>query len=99
MFSQIKDRKHIDQNFHSVAKVMPWVGLLVLGESKTLAWEFVMAPHRLRALVTNVIILSSSKFGLFYSNFLILTPTFSKVPIENGSLERQDPTFSQESAG
>ena len=23
MFSQIKDRKHIEQNFHSVAKVMP----------------------------------------------------------------------------
>ena len=27
MFSQIKDRKHIEQNFHSVAKVMPRVGL------------------------------------------------------------------------
>ena len=26
MFSQIKDRKHIEQNFHSVAKVMPWGG-------------------------------------------------------------------------
>ena len=23
MFTQIKDRKHIEQNFHSVAKVMP----------------------------------------------------------------------------
>ena len=23
LFSQIKDRKHIEQNFHSVAKVMP----------------------------------------------------------------------------
>ena len=23
MFSQIKDSKHIEQNFHSVAKVMP----------------------------------------------------------------------------
>ena len=23
VFSQIKDRKHIEQNFHSVAKVMP----------------------------------------------------------------------------
>ena len=23
MFSQIKDRKHIEQNFHSVARVMP----------------------------------------------------------------------------
>ena len=27
-------------------------------------------------------VLTNSKFGLFYSNFLILTPTFSEVPIE-----------------
>ena len=27
-------------------------------------------------------VLTNFKFGLFYSNFLILTPTFSKVPIE-----------------
>ena len=27
-------------------------------------------------------VLTNSKFGLFYSNFLILTPTFSKVPME-----------------
>ena len=27
VFSQIKDRKHIEQNFHSVAKVMPRMGL------------------------------------------------------------------------
>ena len=27
-------------------------------------------------------VLTNSKVGLFYSNFLILTPTFSKVPIE-----------------
>ena len=27
VFSQIKDRKHIEQNFYSVAKVMPGVGL------------------------------------------------------------------------
>ena len=55
VFSQIKDRKHIEQNIHSVAKVMPlsrtpWV----LGESKTSAWGFAMAPHRLRALVFNI---------------------------------------------
>ena len=24
MFSQIKDRKHIEQNFHSFVKAMPW---------------------------------------------------------------------------
>ena len=27
MFSQIKDRKHIEENVHSVARVMPQVGL------------------------------------------------------------------------
>ena len=55
MLSQIKDKKHIEQNFHSVARVMLrggtcgcWGG----GESKTLAWGFAMAPHRLCALVT-----------------------------------------------
>ena len=53
MFSQIKDRKHIEQNFHSVARVMPRGGTCGCwgGESKTLAWGFAMAPHRLRALV------------------------------------------------
>ena len=32
--------------------------------------------------VNNYRVLTNSKLGLFYSNFLILTPTFSKVPIE-----------------
>ena len=27
MFSLIKDRKHIEQNFHSVARVMPQMGI------------------------------------------------------------------------
>ena len=36
-------------------------------------------------------VLTNSKFGLFYSNFLILTPTFSKVPIEK---YRKTPFFS-----
>ena len=34
MFSQIKDRKHIEQNFHSVARVMPRVGLVGAGGVK-----------------------------------------------------------------
>ena len=46
VFSQIKDRKHIEQNFHSVAGIMPqgWdLGVLGGGGgggggSKTLAW-------------------------------------------------------------
>ena len=46
-FLQIKDRKHIKQNFHSIAGVIPqeW-DLGVLGGSKTLAWGFAMGPHR-----------------------------------------------------
>ena len=52
VFSQIKDRKHIEQNFHSVARVMPWGGTCGWWlESKTLEWVFAMAPHRLRVLV------------------------------------------------
>ena len=52
-FSQIKGRKHIEQNFHSVAWVMSqgW-DLGVLGGSKTLAWGFAMEPHPLRILVS-----------------------------------------------
>ena len=37
MFSQIKDRKHIEQNFHSVAKVMPRAGLRGAGGVKNLS--------------------------------------------------------------
>ena len=52
VFSQIKDRKHIEQNFSSVARVMPRGGTCgCWGESKSLAWGFAMAPIRLRALV------------------------------------------------
>ena len=51
-FLQIKDRKHIEQNFHSVTGDMPrgW-DLGVLDGSKTVVWRFVMGPHRLRILV------------------------------------------------
>ena len=52
-FLQIKDRKHIERNFHPVAGIMPQVwDLGVLVRSKTLAWGFEMAPHRLRILVS-----------------------------------------------
>ena len=45
VFSQIKDRKHIEQNFYSVAKVMSRGGTAgCWGESKTFAWGFAMAP-------------------------------------------------------
>ena len=47
-----KGRKHNEQNFHSVAGVMPqgW-DFGVLGGCKTLPWGFVMAPHGLSILV------------------------------------------------
>ena len=51
VFSQIKDRKHIEQNFCSVAKVMARGGISGSGGVKNVAWGFAMAPHRLRALV------------------------------------------------
>ena len=44
-FLQKKDRKCIEQNFHSVAGVMPqgWdLGVLV---GQKLKWEFAMVPH------------------------------------------------------
>ena len=50
--------KHIEQNFHSVAGVMPQgrdFGLL--GGSKTLARGFAMAPHRLCILVYCLLLL------------------------------------------
>ena len=41
VFSKIKDSKHIEQNFHSVARVVPQGGTWgYWGESKTLAWGF-----------------------------------------------------------
>ena len=51
-FLQIKDRKYIEKNFHSVAGFMPQeCDLGGAGGSKLLVWGFAMAPHRLRILV------------------------------------------------
>ena len=52
-------RKYIEQNFDSVAGVMPqgWHWGVPRG-SKTLAWGFAMAPHRLRILVLFVFTLN-----------------------------------------
>ena len=55
MFTQIKDIKHIEQNFYSVVRVMPRSGTWgCWRESKTLVWGFAMAPHGLRDLGTVV---------------------------------------------
>ena len=52
VFSQIKDRKHIEQNFYSVAKVMPRGGTAgCWGSQKLLRGDLRWPPHRLRALV------------------------------------------------
>ena len=45
-------------------------------ENSTCIYMFLIVVHKSFRVLTN------SKFGLFYSNFLTLTPTFSKVPIE-----------------
>ena len=34
VFSQIKDRKHVEQNFHSVARAIPRMGLVGAGGVK-----------------------------------------------------------------
>ena len=52
-FLQIKDRKHIEQNFHSVAGVMPQGWDLVVG-SKAFAWGFAMTHNRLCILVYSI---------------------------------------------
>ena len=56
MFSQIKDRKPIEQNFHSVARVMPEGGTSVLGGVKNLAWGFAMAPPSTAHSTTSLIV-------------------------------------------
>ena len=45
VFSQIKDRKHFEQNFHSVARVLPRDGTSGAERNQNLAWGFAMAPH------------------------------------------------------
>ena len=66
VFSHIKDEKHIEQNFHSVARVMPLGGTC---GSKTLAWGFAMAPHPLRAIVS-IAIWKNSVSNDFLSMFI-----------------------------
>ena len=67
MLSQIKDRKHIEQNFHSVTGIMRHrFDLGGAGGSKTLAWGFAMAPHRLCLLVLLIII----QYWIFYDRDL-----------------------------
>ena len=55
VFSQIKDRKYIEQNVQSAARVMPWgwdLGCWGGGvNKKNFSVGFAMAPHRLRLLV------------------------------------------------
>ena len=54
VFSHLKDRKHIEQNFHSsfcCRDHAPRGGTWRCWGSKTLAWGFAMAPHRLHVLV------------------------------------------------
>ena len=64
--------------------------LLLLDILCTVKYWLQLGRKKYRHKVTSVLetnhskveVLINSKFGLSYSNFLILTPTFSKVPIE-----------------
>ena len=57
MFSQIKDRKHFEQNFYSVTKVMPWVGNAGAGGVKNFSVGICDgAPSTARSSVRNPII-------------------------------------------
>ena len=49
------ERKHIEQNFHSVARVMSRGGTWGAGGIKTSVWGFAMAPHRLGTLVLVIV--------------------------------------------
>ena len=61
----MKDRKHIEHDFHSDAGVMPQVwDWGCCGGSKTLAWGFAMAPHRLYVLVDFVIVTGCMDFKM-----------------------------------
>ena len=52
VFSQVQDKKRIEQNFHSVTWAMPRDGTWgAVGVKKNFAWGFAMAPHRLRILI------------------------------------------------
>ena len=51
---QIKDRKYVEQNFHSVAEVMPQGLDLGVPGVKIFSVGFAMAPYRLRVLVPKV---------------------------------------------
>ena len=75
VFSPIKDRKHIEQNFYSVAGVMPQGWDLGCWGSKTLAWGFAIAPHGLSILVEFIKLVakmwSCLAFYRFSSTYLI----------------------------
>ena len=51
VFSQVKDRKRIEQNFHSVAKVMSRGGTAGAEGVKNLSVGICDGAHRLRTLV------------------------------------------------
>ena len=66
MFSQIKDRKHIEWNFRSVAMVMPRVGLRGAGGVKNFSVGICDgAPSTARSgLILFTLLLSETDIGL-----------------------------------
>ena len=70
-------RKYIENNVYSVDGVMPqgW-DLGCWGGSKTLAWGFAMAPHRLRILVFFI-------YFTLYGAALLKSPEMSNFAFYN----------------
>ena len=92
-FYIVSTGKHIEQNFHSVAEVMPqgW-DLGVLGGSKTLAWGFAMELHGMRILVyflnhfVHIVIKDFCQFAVhchILNNNIVIN--WFKAPIATGS--------------
>ena len=61
-FLQIKDRKHIEKNFHSVARIMPhWWDLGVLGGSQNFSVGICNGAH----------LTAHSSFFIIYMHYLL----------------------------
>ena len=80
MFSQIKDRKHIEQNFHSVAKVMPRGGTAECWGIKNFSVGICDgAPTTARSSFRFANIMKRIDFRAMY--FLILYPSLYRLAL------------------
>ena len=76
---------HVALAFHGYNPFLVYCRELALGTIKFNRWPGPDSKHDSHYSINTLLasaVLTNSKFGLFYSNFLILTPTFSKMTIE-----------------